>query len=163
MDHNALKQLKDTGVSMVDNDVIAALANYARHQDINTFCIRDAHRIMQTLPLKRQFHLLNFSLPQKPANNRLPPSTLLPQPGLHDSAPIGSGLPAVKASSITGFDAEAVGSGISVEVTEHRDVSGLAMASSSKSGKRSKKPRRRLVTKSRRAPHWVPSTTPATP
>ncbi|XP_075526349.1 uncharacterized protein LOC142558071 [Dermacentor variabilis] len=131
--------LEGHSMAFEDNDTITALVNYSRHQGINAFCIRNAHMIVHTLPLHLQFHLLNFTLPPMPAKNRRPSSILLEQRGLDDSARSGSGFPAVRASSITGVDAEPVVSGIFVGTTEHSDMPGGPMASSSKSGKRKQK------------------------
>ncbi|KAH7974924.1 hypothetical protein HPB49_021465 [Dermacentor silvarum] len=70
-------------------------------------------------------------LPVVPATIRMPPSSLLQQPGLDDSPSSGSHLPAMRASSVTWSNTEPVRSGLSVEAAEHRGMSGVAKASSS--------------------------------
>ncbi|XP_049513678.1 uncharacterized protein LOC125940951 [Dermacentor silvarum] len=140
----AFDQCRFEGMVMVDNRTIFALVNYARSKNINTFCIRSAQNILDTLFLNRPFRLLNFTLSPVPAKNRLAPSMPLRELGLDDSQSSGSGLPASGATSIKVSDADPEGSGMSLEAAEYHGMSGVAKMSSSdaKSAKRIKNPRR---------------------
>ncbi|XP_049513978.1 uncharacterized protein LOC125941089 [Dermacentor silvarum] len=130
-----LERCRAGKTTVVDNVTIVTMVNYARSKDLNAFCIRSAQIIEQTLALKLQFHLLNFTLPSRqgiPLKETRQRSIQLGQPGAHDWASCESGEKTVPVDSSSESEVELVETEDTVVATEHHVKSGVVKKASSK-------------------------------
>lgn len=127
------EQCRVQGMVLVDNDNIAALVKYARSKDMNAFCIHSAERILDTLPLNRKFHLLNFTKPSRqlmPRKSKQRRSIRLRQTGAHDWASRESGWKTVTVEKSARSETEQMETEDTVVVAEHLTKSGVVKLSS---------------------------------
>ncbi|XP_049513309.1 uncharacterized protein LOC125940784 [Dermacentor silvarum] len=134
---------KEESTVLVDNRAITAMVTYAKSNDINAFVISSAHRLLDTLPMHRNFHLFNFALPVRQgvsAKDKPRRSIRLREPRYHNWSSSESGRKMVTAEWSAGSEAEQVETKDIVVAAEHPAKSGVAKTSSKPADSATNKP-----------------------